>query len=56
MNQEETNLSKILAKYLNNEYNVSELKILHFWLSESKENQKVLDDLMNSKTLEGDLI
>jgi transmembrane sensor len=56
MNQEETNLSKILAKYLNNECSDSELKILHSWLSESKENQKVLDDLMNSKTLEGDLI
>src|SRR5690606_18212099 len=56
MNQEETNLSKILAKYLNNECSDSELKILHSWLSESKENQQVLDDLMNSNTLEGDLI
>jgi len=56
MNQEETNLAKILAKYLNDECNDSEKELLQAWLNESPKNQQVLDDLRNAKTLEYDLI
>ena len=56
MNQEETNLAKLLAKYLNNECNDSEMEELRAWLSKSKENQNILDELTNAKTLENDLI
>lgn len=56
MNQEETNLAKLLAKYLNYECNDSEMEELRAWLSKSKENQNILDELTNAKTLENDLI
>jgi len=56
MNQQESNLAKILVKCLNNECNDSEKEIINAWLLKSEENQKILDDLMNAKRLEADLI
>ncbi|WP_159638469.1 FecR family protein [Sphingobacterium composti Ten et al. 2007 non Yoo et al. 2007] len=56
MNQEETNLAKIIAKYLNNECDDSERELLESWLLQSKKNRDVLDDLMNSQRLQEDLI
>lgn len=56
MNQEVTNLAKILAKYLNNECDNSEKEILQAWLKDSEKNQKVLDNLMDKRKLQDDLI
>jgi transmembrane sensor len=56
MNQEKTNLAKLLAKYLNNECNDSEKEILQAWLMKSEKNQKVLDDLQDPKKLQEYLV